>query len=125
MARSARLGAFSFLSKLLGGSVLGVAALAGAAGCAPGNPGIDVIGQLAPDDECIFTAAGTEFIIQPVLDIDPLPEGGGVEFGPAYSAQFIVQNSLISRYSTQFPVMADPNDVVATVSDAFVLVNGC
>ncbi len=84
------------------------ALLFGSLGCAPGNPGLDIVGDIAPDDMCVVDPAATVFVIASTFDLDST-------FGaPAYSVAFSVQNHLINRFSTSFPVMADVNTVTIT-----------
>ena len=84
------------------------ALLLGPLGCAPGNPGLDIVGDIAPDDMCVVDPAGTAFIISSTFDLE-------ATFGmPAYGVAFSVQNHLINRFSTSFPVMADVNTITIT-----------
>lgn len=121
MARSARLGAFSSVRN----SVLGAAAcgalLVGGAGCAPGNPGLTVVAPLAPTDTCTFDPAGTTFVTNAVLDLDPAAAPGTGEVRAGYTAQFIVTNAILNRYNASYPVMADPNDITITSAEVELL----
>lgn len=133
MARSVRLGAFSTAHDLARGmSRLAASALAVcvagalALGCAPGNPGLVVLHQVAPSDECLWDAAGTLFVAEPTFDLDPLTPGvlGGIGSGetrPLYLAQFAVLNQIISRYSTVYPVQANVNTVTIQAAEIELL----
>ncbi len=135
MARSVRLGAFSSVRELargltkLGAAVIAAATLAGGAvGCAPGNPALVVVGQLAPSDECVWDPSTAMFINEPVFDLDPLTPTvlaniGAGEVRPTYIGQFLVINNLINRFSTTYPVMADPNFVTITSAEVELLTN--
>lgn len=135
MARSVRLGAFSSFRDLARGLLTtGAAALAaatlgaGAMGCAPGNPGLVVVNQLAPNDMCVWDPSTQIFVGEPTFDLDPLTPAilagiGTGETRPAYIGQFLVLNNLINRFSTGFPVMADPNFVTITAAEIELLSN--
>lgn len=127
MARSVRLSSIRETLTQLGATVAATLALGGAAiGCAPGNPGMVVINQLAPSDECIWDPAGIEYVAEPVFDLDPLTPSilgniGLAETRPTYIAQFLVLNNLINRFSTSYPVMADPNVITAARAEIELL----
>lgn len=105
-----------------------------AAGCAPGNPGLAIVGQQAPNDMCVWDPAGNLFVAEPVFDLDPLTpalldqmrtlDAGFGETRPLYRAQFAVVNNLINRFSTSYPVMADPNRVSITGAEVELLDRG-
>ncbi|MFN9810840.1 MAG: hypothetical protein ACK6CU_14535, partial [Deltaproteobacteria bacterium] len=105
-----------------------------AAGCAPGNPGLAIVGQQAPNDMCFWDPAGNLVVAEPVFDLDPLTPtllddmrtlGRGFgETRPLYRAQFAVVNNLINRFSTSYPVMADPNRVSITGAEVELLDRG-
>lgn len=105
-----------------------------AAGCAPGNPGLAIVGQQAPNDMCVWDPAGNLFVAEPVFDLDPLTpalldqmrtlNAGLGETRPLYRAQFAVVNNLINRFSTSYPVMADPNRVSITGAEVELLDRG-
>lgn len=131
MARSVRLGAFPSIRDLtkLGAAALATVTLAAAAvGCAPGNPGLVVVNQIAPSDECVWDPSSAEFVSEPVFDLDPLTPAvlaniGVAETRPTYVGQFLVLNNLINRFSTTYPVMADPNFVTITSAEVELLSN--
>jgi hypothetical protein len=121
MARSARLGAFSSVrNSLLGAAACGALWLGGV-GCAPGNPGLTVVASLAPTDTCTYDPSGIIFVAQAILDLDPVSVSGGGEARPGYVAQFVVTNSLLNRFNSSYPVMADPNDITVTAAEVELL----
>jgi hypothetical protein len=131
MARSVRL-VSSIREVARGLTNLGLAALAAttlgglAVGCAPGNPGLVIVNQVAPSDDCLYDPTGTIAIAEPALDLDPLTPAilssiGLAETRPVYIAQFAVINNLINRFSTSYPVMADPNAITATAAEVELL----
>ncbi len=131
MARSVRL-VSSIREMARGFTNLGLAALAAttlgglAIGCAPGNPGLVIVTQIAPSDECVWDPAGTLAVAEPAMDLDPLTPAilsgiGLAETRPVYVAQFQVLNNLINRFSTTYPVMADPNAITATAAEVELL----
>lgn len=97
----------------VGSALLAVCALGAAGmGCAPGNPSLMIIGNLAPSDECAWDPGGTEYVGRPIIDVDPLSLTAPLVGG--YTAYFSMQNNIISRYSQSFPVMGDTADVTLT-----------
>ncbi|GAB4203453.1 MAG: hypothetical protein OHK0013_17560 [Sandaracinaceae bacterium] len=108
-------------------AVLGVVAtsatLAGAAGCAPGNPGVVVLASLAPNEQCVYDPAGIIFVTMPLMDLDPLVGSGGglTELRPSYIAQLVVNNNIISRYSTSYPVQGNVSQWIATGAEVELL----
>ena len=85
--------------------------LFGSLGCAPGNPGLDIIGDILPNDMCIVDPATLILVGAATFDLDST-------FGPpSYSVSFAVQNHLINRFSTSFPVMADANRISITSAE--------
>jgi hypothetical protein len=111
---------------------LGLVALAAttlgglATGCAPGNPGLVIVNQVAPSNECLWDPSSTIAIAEPAMDLDPLTPAilsaiGLAETRPVYVAQFSVVNNLINRFSASYPVMADPNTLTATAAEVELL----
>lgn len=91
---------------------LGVAMALLGAGCAPGNPGISIRGMIAgtpgsSGQGCTYDPSATTLQISHRLDLRP---GFGVN-GPRYLAILAVENNILNRATTQFPVQADVNDV--------------
>jgi hypothetical protein len=105
------------------GVVAAATGLVGAVGCAPGNPGLVVLAALAPNEQCIYDPAGVLFVAQPLMDLDPLTTGAGglTELRPSYVAQFIVNNNIISRFSTAYPPQGNVNQISATGAEVELL----
>ncbi|MBX7195287.1 MAG: hypothetical protein K1X94_24745 [Sandaracinaceae bacterium] len=130
MARSVRLGSTSTLRELARSltklGLVGIALGGLAVGCAPGNPGLVIEAQLAPSDECDWDPTATATVAEPIMDLDPLTPAvlaniGIAETRPLYVAQFAVANHLINRFSTSYPVMADPNTITVTSAEIELL----
>lgn len=85
------------------------ASLGASLGCAPGNPGMNVLGAIPPDSEdgCTVDPASAVFEGRHVFDLDP-------RFNPTMELSLSMQNHLINRYSVTFPVMANQNDITIT-----------
>lgn len=111
----------------IGAGIAGAVALGGlAVGCAPGNPGMNVIFQVAPSDECLWDPNGVERVVESRLDVDPLTpamvgSAGFVEFRPMYVAQFVVANNVINRFNMMYPVTGDVNDITVTSAEIELL----
>jgi hypothetical protein len=92
-----RLLSIATLSALLGASV----------GCAPGNPGMDILGSAPPDpgNMCVLDPSTNIFEGGYTFDLDP-------RFAPTFALGLVVQNHLINRFSTTFPVMANQSDII-------------
>jgi len=130
MARSFGLGMFtSRLASLrrLGAGLIGALALGSATvGCAPGNPGLNVLFQVAPTDECVFDPNSIERIVEPSFDVDPLTpmmlsSAGFGEFRPMYVAHLVVNNNIINRTNSGYPLMGDTSDVTVTSAEVELL----
>jgi len=84
-----------------------------AAGCAPGNPGLVVLGHTSPDSMCLVSSTATEFLTNGVLDTSGL-------LGPvSYTANFTFQNQLIDLGSTgtNGPPRANPNHIQVELAE--------
>ena len=92
------------LSRLLSIGTLSLS-LAAAVGCAPGNPGMDILGAVPPNpDMCVVDPASIVYRLDQAFDLDP-------RFSPRFHLFLAVQNHLLNRFSTTFPVMANQNDI--------------
>lgn len=97
-----------------------------ALGCAPGNPGLNILFQVAPTDECVVDPNAIERIVESRLDLDPLTpmmlaEIGPAEIRPAYIGHYAVNNNLINRFNSGYPLMGDTNDVTVTSAEVELL----
>jgi len=126
MARSFGLGMFtSPLASLrrAGAGLIGALALGGAAvGCAPGNPGLNVLFQVPPNDMCLVDPNAIDRVVESRFDLDPLTpmilaSAGFAEYRPMYVANLVVNNNIINRTNSGYPLMGDTSDVTITSAE--------